>query len=396
MSGRGTTPNRRRRALVAVCVLSLVGVLVTGTVAATIPIQKGVATPLQNESRNDVNGDESPGDPMAGESAPPADTSGNESPPRPSVGNDTSGSAPPLAVPATEPQITQVAEGNVTVAVAEHQSVRAGEPSPITLEVTNDGDRQAIDVVVTVRSTDGSVTFGPPDAPQPTRSVVVDDIWPGDTETATVDVVAAAVDSGTYPLFASVQYQIDTGGPADDEFRLNETDETNDTRIDDDDDEDIVVRTDGPTLLELSVEESRAFDVTPVRDEVPVDGAGVYEARITNDGDEPVTNVVVTIEVGPPLTSESPTAYVGALEPGESETVRFALESSADAVETTTSVALSIAYDAASGQRASADPVRVPVSVAETDEDTDVDSVAPFVAVAVAFALTAIWWFRRR
>ncbi|AEH39347.1 hypothetical protein Halxa_0102 (plasmid) [Halopiger xanaduensis SH-6] len=394
MGGREATSNQRRRAAVTVGVLSVAVVLVLGLVAATIPVETGPITLLQNESRNDTNG--SINDSSADESASIADSAGNEFTPRPPVENDTSTPEPPRAVPTTDPQIVQAADGNVTVAVAENQSIRAGETAPVTLEVTNDGDRQATDVVVTVRAVDGAVTFGPPDAPQSTRSVVVDDIWPGDTETVAVDVVVSDVDSETYPLFASVQYQIDTEGPADDEFRLNETDETNDTRIDGDDDEETVVRTDGPALLKLPVDGSRAFDVTPVRDEIPVDGAGVYEVRITNDGDGSVTGVVAAIEVGPPLTSESPMAYVGALEPGESETVRFALESSSDAVETTTSVSLALSYDVGSGNRASGDPVQVPVSVAETDEDTDVDSIAPFVAVAVVFALAAIWWFRRR
>ncbi|MFC6764751.1 COG1361 S-layer family protein [Natrinema soli] len=396
MGVREATSNRRRRAAVTAGVLSIVVVLMLGPVAATAPVETGLVTPLQNESRNDTDANGSIDDPNADESAPPADTTGDEFTPRSPVENDTPAPEPPLAVPATDPQIVQSADGNVTVAVAENQSVRAGETTPVTLEVTNDGDRQATDVVMTLRAVDGAVMFGPPDAPQPMRSVVVDDIWPGDTETLAVDVVVSDVDPETYPLFASVQYQIDTEGPADDEFRLNETDETNDTRNDDDDDEETVVRTDGPALLELPVDGSRAFDVTPVRDEIPVDGAGVYEVRIANNGDDPVTGVVAAIEVGPPLTSESPTAYVGALEPGESETVRFALESSSDAVETTTSVALALSYDAGSGNRASADPVQVPVSVAETDEDTGVDSVAPFVAVAVVFVLAAIWWFRRR
>jgi len=75
---------------------------------------------------------------------------------------------------------------------------------------------------------------------------------------------------------------------------------------------------------------------------VPVDGQSVYEVRIANDGDESVTGVVATVEAQPPLSSESPTAYVGTLEPGDSGTARFALESSTDAIETTTSVTITL------------------------------------------------------
>ncbi|SER87294.1 COG1361 S-layer family protein [Natrinema salaciae] len=393
MSGRAAIPSRRRRVVVTVSALSLV--VVIGVVTATVPIETQTVTPLQNESGNDTSAAEPSDGPVTDESAPAARAAGNESAPRPPVENDTPASGPPRAASATDPPLVQALEGNVTVAVAANQSVRAGETTSITLEVTNDGDRQATDVVVTVRAADGAVTLGPPAAPQSIRSVVVDDIWPGDTETVAVDVVASDVDSGRYPLFASVQYKIDTDAPVD-AFQPNETDETNDTRTDDDDDDDTIVRTEGPTLLELAVDRSRAFDVTPVNDEIPVDGEGVYEARIRNDGDEPVTGVVATVEVGPPLTSESPTAHLGTLDAGESKTARFALESSPDAVETTTSVALTLEYETDAGARTSADPVPLPVSIVERDDDTDVDSVAPFVAVALVFVLAAVWWARRR
>jgi len=221
------------------------------------------------------------------------------------------------------------------------------------------------------------------------QSISVADLRAGDTETVEIEVAAARVDPETYPLFVGVQYRIDAESP-DDEDDLDETDETND------DEEAEIVRTGGPTLLGIAVDESRSFDVTPESDEVPVDGQSVYEVRPANDGDESVTGVVATVEAQPPLSSESPTAYVGTLEPGDSGTARFALESSTDAIETTTSVTITLSYDTDAGDRTSAEPVSVPVVIADADEDTDIDSVVPFVTVALAFVLAAIWWVRRR
>jgi len=277
--------------------------------------------------------------------------------------NDTPGPPPPEP-PASDPQIVQGPEGNVTVAVAENQSVRAGDATSITLEVTNDGDRQATDIVVTVRAADGTLILGPSAAAQTMQSISVADLRAGDTETVDIEVAAARVDPGTYPLFAGVQYRIDAES-TDDEDDLDETDETND------DEETEIVRTGGPTLLGIAVNESRSFDVTPVTDSVPVDGESVYEVQIANDGNESVTGVVATVEAQPPLSSESPTAYVGTLESGDSETVRFGLESSTDAIETTTSVTITLAYDTDAGDRTNAEPVPVPVMIVDADEDTD-------------------------
>ncbi|NKE35353.1 hypothetical protein GWG54_05900 [Natronococcus sp. JC468] len=380
MGRRGETPSRRRRAVVAAGVLSLVVVLAIGTVAATVLLETQTTAPPQNESRNDsVNGPTA--EPIDG--VPSVGVTDNESAPEPPAENDTPTTEPPIEPtdPATDPQIVQGSTGNVTVAVAENRSVRAGESRPIPLEVTNDGDRRATDIVVTLRAADGAVALGMSASPQSARSIVVDELSSGETADVAVDVTAARAEPGTYPLFASVQYRLES--PDDD--GANESD-----------DGDEPVRTGGPSVLGVGVVAAPDFDVAPVTDGVPVDGERVYEVRIENAGDRRVTGVTAAIEVGPPLSSESPTAYVGALDPGESATARFDLEASSDAVETTTSVPLSIAYDGGSGERTSADPVQVPVAIVETDGDADADSAAPFVAVALALALATLWWVRRR
>jgi len=207
------------------------------------------------------------------------------------------------------------------------------------------------------------------------QSISVADLRAGDTETVDIEVAAARVDPGTYPLFAGVQYRIDAES-TDDEMTSMKPDETND------DEETEIVRTGGPTLLGIAVNESRSFDVTPVTDSVPVDGESVYEVQQERRQRKSVTGVVATVEAQPPLSSESPTAYVGTLESGDSETVRFGLESSTDAIETTTSVTITLAYDTDAGDRTNAEPVPVPVMIVDADEDTDANSVVPFITVA--------------
>ncbi|MFA9417450.1 COG1361 S-layer family protein [Natrinema sp. HArc-T2] len=378
MTGRSPyEPTRRHRRIVALLLVAVVVASGVGSVAA-LPDGSSVTPQVsapdnateRNEAATTVDGDSTAdGTTIRPQPGPPV-PEGNET-------IDTSETGASTAETAGLP-VLRPADDNVTVAVAENESVRAGETTTMTFEVTNDGDEDVTDVVVTLQST-GTVTFGPPTAPQPSQSISIEELDDDETETVTIDVSAASVESGTYPVFATVQYTIDE-----------------DDNDDDDDDTDETVVTGGPSPVPIPVDDAHSFDITPVRDRIPVDGSGVYTVRVTNDGSETVTDVVAALNVTPPLSSESPTAYIGTLEAGESETVRFALESSSDAIETTTGVAVTLSYDTETEDRTRTDPVTTPVTIADTDEPTDVDSVAPFAAVAVVFVLAAIWWLRRR
>ena len=364
-----------------VCTL-FISLLVTGGVVATslseVDSLESVQDELPPEKENVGESDEDSAD---NESDEPADTPvENESTDEPPIEEDTSW-PPPTDSRAEGAGLVQGPKGNVTVAVDDNQSIDAGDAGAISLEVTNEGDQEATDIVVTVQSPDGTVAFGSLATPQPTRSVVVDDLSPGDEETVTVDVATLNVDSGWYPLFATVQYRTDDDLA--DESPSEETD-------------DAIVQIGGPTLLKVEINEPRSFEVTPITENVPVDDEGVYEVRITNEDDETAIGIVATVEVGPPLTSESPTAYVGTLEPGESETARFAVELSPDAIETTTSVSLTLTYETDAGHRTTEEPEWIPLSIVETEEETDTDSVAPFVAVGIVLILAGIWWLRKR
>ncbi|QLG49045.1 COG1361 S-layer family protein [Natrinema halophilum] len=396
MTGQADGSKRyvRRRTGVAGCLL--VALVISSVPAAFIAGPTAAVALQDGPARNDTNTNDSTATQTSGQRTPPGGTSPeieSDTAPRgvtdqeaaAALGDETSAAEIPRARPPDE---------NVTVAVAENQSVRAGDAATIALEVTNDGDEEVTDVVVTVRALDSALTLGSADARQATQSVYLEDIWSGDTETVDLDIAAADVEPGTYPLFASVRYTIDEDDDEDDEFG-DVIDDDTDTDSDDEDDANETVVADGLSPMGLSVVESRSLDVTPRNGGIPVDGTGTYEVEITNDGTEPVMSLVAAINVSPPLSTDSPTAYIGMLDPGESETVRFPLESSTDAVETTASATVVLTYDTGTGQRTSTDPVPIPVSIVD-DEEADIDSVAPFAAVAVIFVLAAIWWLRRR
>ncbi|QFU81782.1 COG1361 S-layer family protein [Natronorubrum aibiense] len=379
MTREGATPQQRRRHRIAVgcLVLVLVGFCGVATPVAAASSDTATAGYLQVQedqpgNETEVNDSAAAGDDGA---LPPEQRPENESP-TPLPTEDVPEEFP--QAPSTIDSFpVQGPEGDVIVEIDDDQSVRAGDTTTIDLEVTNDGDEDVTDVVVTFQAPDGSVTLGSPTAPQATQSVYFEELQDGETEQFDIDVTASRVDSGTYPLFATVQYRVD-----DDD--------------DDDNGDDEPAETSGPSVLGIDVDDAHPLEITPVETDVPVDSDAVYEARVTNDGNETITGIVATLEVGPPLSSESPTAYVGTLESGESTAVRFGLESSSDAIETSTNVAISLTYDTGSGERTSTTPSPYPVSITDTDEETDVDSIGPFVAVAVVFVLAAIWWLRRR
>lgn len=379
-----------RRSILAGLLLIAAVVWVGAGTAAALPTDVPSATlqdgtPNNESATNDTTGGATT---AQQDGAPPQNDSAAE------PGNDA-GAPAAESTTAGPPTIVEPDE-NVTVAVTENQSVRAGASTTLSLEVENDGDDRVRDLVVTLQTAGDALMLGSLDAPQATRSVYVEELQPGRTETIDLDVGAAAVEPGTYPLFASVQYAVDVDGDDDEVGNDTDGDADDDDDDNDADDEDVAVVASGPTVLGVPVTDAVSFDVTPVESEIPVDGSGVYSVRITNDGNETATDVVATLATGPPLTSESPTAYVGTLEPNASATVRFALESSSDAIETTASASITVNWETDAGDRASADPVSVPVDVADADDETDADSVAPFVAVALVLVLAAVWWFRRR
>ncbi|WP_254761840.1 COG1361 S-layer family protein [Natrinema marinum] len=400
MRQAGGSSRPRRAVFVGCCVLF--ALVTVSSAAAGVVIREPPPPALQDDRSENETGvrnataAETAGQPVPSNESPLETEAGTRAPVNGEQPTATSADA------ATTEPIARAAEANVTVAVADNQSIRASDAATVVLEVTNDGDRQATDVVVTLRAPAGALSLGSTPS-QAVQSVYLEDIWPGNTESIDVDLAAAEVEPGRYPLYASVQYAVEEDA-ADEIDDLNETD-GNDGEFDDeenedddefDDEDDETVVTGGPAVLGIPVTASRSLDVEPVTGEIPVDGTGIYAVRITNDDEDSVTGVVAALNVSPPLSTESPTAYVGTLEAGESETVRFPLESSTDAIETTASAAVALTYDTGTGRRTAADPEPVPVSIVESDEEADVDSVAPFAVVAVVLVLAAVWWLRRR
>jgi len=122
-----------------------------------------------------------------------------------------------------------------------------------------------------------------------------------------------------------------------------------------------------------------------------VDGATVapgsgttLEVTVTNNGDERVTDISANMFADSPISVDDDEAFVGALDPGESETVRFSVGASGSALAKTYPVSVDFQYDEPDGDTKLSQTYRLAVSVQETE-----DGGTPLVLVGM-LALTVV------
>lgn len=352
-AGAGSARRDGRTAALTVAVVLVVAGAAVGPAAAIAPASPFASGETAFQDDNLTTGPENEtGERPIGPTVPPETTAGEPVP---------TGSVP-----------QQGPEADVTVSL-EDGEVAAGDAETVTVAVTNDEADEVVDVVVTLQAPDPVLYFGAPSNPRLTRSVYVGELDDGETETFDVDLGTARTVAGTYPLFATVEYF-------------------------EDGDEDEGPTVGGPTAVGVDVAGEPDLRVEPVTDSVAIDSETTYEVRITNDGERPVTDVVATMRPAPPLSSESPSAYVGTLAPNESATARFALEVSADAVATTDGVEITLSYGTSTdpNERTAVAPRLVPVTITEAEGDGRIDSVVPLLVAGAVIVLAVVWWVRRR
>jgi hypothetical protein len=156
-------------------------------------------------------------------------------------------------------------------------------------------------------------------------------------------------------------------------------------------------RSSDPLRATVDVAEERdAFRVEAVNATVPPDSDGNrLVVRVTNVGETPRSDVVVTLAASPPFTSRSPTAYVGELAPGETREVAFSLSVDEDAVESTNPVAFNVTADTPDRESVVDGPYLVPVTVREAEGTTGDVSIVAAAAVVGLLVLVAGWWWLR-
>ncbi|MFW6317090.1 MAG: COG1361 S-layer family protein, partial [Halorubrum sp.] len=210
--------------------------------------------------------------------------------------------------------------------------LRVGEEGAVTATVTNEGPNEARNVVVQFAEESQNVI-------PIERSVAVGTLGPGESGEFRLPIEiggeAKAVDR---TADIAVQYR-----NADREARAYED-------------------------LEL------LYEVRPERDQFRLDvedreieaGDGrALEVTVTNNLDEPVTDVEARLFADDPLDSGDDEGYVEELAPGESTTLTFDLEAAGSATAKTYPISFDFRYDDADGNSQLSDTTRVPITVVE-------------------------------
>ncbi|GGL60869.1 COG1361 S-layer family protein [Halocalculus aciditolerans] len=247
-----------------------------------------------------------------------------------------------------DPAIVGVApQPEQTFDVSNVQSeLRVGEDGNVTARVTNAGPRAADHVVVHVAaSADGVVPKS--------SEYAVGSLDAGAATTVDFPIqVSSAAESGPHQLDFSVTYQNPEG----------------DTRESDS----------LPAEVPISGERD-AFLVQPQDVNVTAGGSAEITLEVTNNMDEPVSNVNAKIFTNSPLSANDDTAFTTALDPDESTTMTFDVGASGSAIEKNYPLRMDFQYENAQGEQTLSDTYQVPVQV--TVPEGGGLPVVPIVAV---------------
>lgn len=242
-------------------------------------------------------------------------------------------------------------------------SLAVGEEGRVRGTVLNRGPTSARDAVVVVSSPSPNVRFAE-------TTYALGDLDAGSSADFAFDAaVAPTAEAGPRPFDFTVRYE-GSGGDARESAPLRVRGEV------------------APQPDRLAFEAVNAS--------FGIDTSNRLRVRATNVGDERLEDVRVRLGTAPPFTSESPSAFVSALDPGETVTLGFELTVSEDVVESTHAVALNATAETADGDTVRTDRSLVAVTIAEPSGPSGDTAVVVGAAILAAVVLAAGWWWLRR
>ncbi len=238
-----------------------------------------------------------------------------------------------------------------------------GSSGVLRATVTNEGPKAAQDATVLLESGSSAVKVVEPGAP-------VGTLAPGESTIVSFDLrVRSDATPGLRQFDATVSYSRDDAG----------------TYVSDP----AAIRVTVPTDAEL-------FTVEPVNATFGIDADNEFRVRVRNDGEEPLTDVRARLAVRPPYESQSSSAYIGRLDPGEAEVLTFHVSTPDEAVPTTDALSVNISAETEGSRQVVAGPYLVPFRI-EAAGAAGSDTTALAVgAVVVIVILGAGWWWLNR
>ncbi|MEF8772764.1 MAG: hypothetical protein V5A26_08990 [Halodesulfurarchaeum sp.] len=237
-----------------------------------------------------------------------------------------------------------------------------GPEAVLSAQVTYEGETPIQNAVVLLRSSTPGVTILD-------GATSVGTLEPGDTATATADISLFGSDQAPQQFEAQVRYEGE-GAQAD---RSEST----------------------SVWADLSTSEP-LFSVEPVNATFDIDSSNELRVRIRNDGPLALEDVRAQLTATPPYQSQSPTAYVAALDPGDSAIVTFEVTTPDDGVETTDALSLNLTAETNADRTVVDGPHLVPITVDGGGDTTGDSTLIAVLAVVVILILAGGWWWLNR
>lgn len=241
-------------------------------------------------------------------------------------------------------------------------TLRVGAEGEVTATLVNDGPAVAENAVLVLSNPGRNVQVGE-------TEYAVGTLAPGDTAEVSYDVeVSSSAREGPRQFTFDLRYE-DAGGDS---------------------------RQSGPVYLRTDVAERRPdFTVHAVDGNVTAGSSTMLEVEVTNNRDEPVTDVSAKLFADAPLSSSDDEAFVDDLAPGETRTVRFEVRAAGSAIEKTYPLSMDFQYDDTDGDTLVSDTYKVPIRVQERKGGGGILSLAPLGGGLLALLLGGTFVLRR-
>lgn len=256
-------------------------------------------------------------------------------------------------------QVTKDARFSVTEV---DDSLRVGEEGKITGTIENIGRRDA---------TDAGVSFAP--------------------NSETVVALENNIAVGDIPAGESTRFSIPVEVTSDAEAVPKRFDlpvsfrDHNGIRQSDDD----------PDFLVDVASQRDAFLIEPADSAIEAGATDTLDIELTNNLDEPVTDIEGKLFADDPLSSENDETYTETLDPGETATVTVDISAGGDATIKTYPVSMDFRYTDSNGDSKLSDSYRTAISVTEPTDDGGGLPIGPLLLVLLVVAGGGAFLWRR-
>lgn len=248
-------------------------------------------------------------------------------------------------------------------------SLRTGEEGRVAATVINEGPEPVRNPVVTLSTSDGNGdanTNVVVDSPE----YAVDDLAPG--ERARV-VYTVEVSSATSPGVRQLEFTT--------RYRNGRNDLRESDRLE--------------TQARIEPRRDR-FVIETATDGIEAGSGREVTVRVTNNGDEPLTNVEAKTLVGDPLSSDDDEGIVPELAPGETASIVVSLSASSDALAKRYPVSFDLQYQMPDGDTEVSKTYTTAVRVTESEGTGLPLSVPVLVGAVVLVGGVGVFGWRRR